>query len=169
VKQAPSWNKAVKDFKGNDDVVFGDVALSKNQVRTIHGEEQSPGSGGWPTIRYFNKETGYGGKPYAKKTSGAMCDELGPKEDYMQMYIEEAGGTSLCNARKVDIGCTDKQKVFIEKWATKPAEELRKQLDRLKGMVDKDGSAMKPEALTWAKQRLSIFKQLSKETGKDEL
>eukprot|EP01050_Picozoa_sp_SAG11_P058854 SAG11_NODE_37811_length_255_cov_0.660256_1_plen_39_part_10 len=26
------------------------------------------GAGGWPTIRYFNKETGYDGKPYPKKT-----------------------------------------------------------------------------------------------------
>ena len=40
----------------------------------------SLGAGGWPTVRYFNKETGYGGKPYPKKTDKAMCDELGPKE-----------------------------------------------------------------------------------------
>lgn len=39
------------------------------------------GAGGWPTVRYFNKETGYGGKAYPKKTSKAMCDELGPKEN----------------------------------------------------------------------------------------
>jgi len=169
VKQAPSWNKVCKDFKGNDDVVFGDVALSKNQVRKIHGEEQSPGAGGWPTIRYFNKETGYGGKPYSKKTSGAMCDELGPKEEYMQMYVEEAGGTSLCNVKKTDSGCSEKQKGFIDKWSSKPLDELQKQLTRLKGMVDKDGSAMKPEALTWAKQRLNIFKQLTQASAKDEL
>jgi len=135
-------------------------------VRKIHGEDQGPGAGGWPTIRYFNKETGYGGKAYPKKTQEAMCDELGPKNDYMQQYVEEMGGTSLCNVKKTDTGCSDKQKTFIEKWNTKPSDEISKQLERLKGMVDKSGDSMKPEALSWAKQRLGIFKQLAK---KDEL
>jgi len=147
-------------------VVFGDVSLSKNQVRTIGGEDQNPGAGGWPTIRYFNKETGYGGKPYHQKTSMAMCDELGPKQDYMQQYVEEYGGTSLCNINKTDKGCSDKQKEFIGKWIAKPAADAKKQLDRLVGMVEKDGGSMKPDALTWAKQRLGIFKQLAK---KEEL
>mmetsp|Transcript_84039 Transcript_84039/g.195447 ORF Transcript_84039/g.195447 Transcript_84039/m.195447 type:complete len:96 (+) Transcript_84039:459-746(+) len=90
-----------------------------------------------------------------------MCDELGPKEDYMQQYVEEQGGTSLCNVNRTDKGCSEKQVKFIEKWADKPVVELTKQLERLQGMVDKDGSSMKAEALTWAKQRLGIFKQLS--------
>jgi len=149
-------------------VAFGDVSLSSDQVRKIGGEDQSPGAGGWPTVRYFNKETGYGGKAYAKKTSMAMCDELGPSHDYMQQFVEEAGGTSQCNVKKTDTGCTDKQKTFIGKWSEKPKDEIAKQLERLKGMVDKDGGSMKPEALSWAKQRLNIFKQLSA-GGKDEL
>jgi len=164
VKQAPSWNKVVEAFHGNDDVAFGDVALSKNQVRSIHGTDQSPGAGGWPTVRYFNKGTGYGGKAYPKKTSMAMCDELGPKESYMQQFVEEYGGTSLCNINKTDKGCSEKQKDFISKWSSKPTADVKKQLDRLVGMVDKDGGAMKPEALSWAKQRLSIFKQLAAKT-----
>lgn len=117
-------------------------------------------------MRHFNKETGYGGKAYVQKTSTAMCDELGPKTDYMQMHIEEAGGTSLCNINKSDAGCSEQQQKFISKWGDKPKDELQKQVDRLAGMVDKDGASMKPEALTWAKQRLSIVKQLHK---KDEL
>jgi len=114
-------------------------------------------------MRYFNKQTGYGGKEYPKKTSMAMCDELGPKHDYMHQFVEEMGGTSLCNVQKTDTGCTDKQKAFIDKWNSKPKEDIGKQLDRLKGMVDKDGDSMKPEALSWAKQRLNIFKQLSRD------
>jgi len=142
--------------------------LSSDQVREIHGESQGPGAGGWPTVRHFNKETGYGGKAYVQKTKSAMCDELGPKEEYMQQHIEEAGGISLCSVKKLDSGCTDKQKAFIEKWNTKPADEIDKQLERLKGMVAKSGESMKAEALTWAKQRLGIFKQLAK-GEKDEL
>jgi len=137
----------------------------------VHGVDQNPGSGGWPTVRHFNKETGYGGAAYQQKTSSAMCDELGPKNDYMQQYVEEFGGTSLCNVNKTDKGCTDKQKEFIEKWSVKGAEEFQKQLDRLTGMLEKQSSSMKPEALTWAKQRVGIFKQLTKRisTAKTEL
>lgn len=153
----------VEDFHKHDEVVFGDVALSKNQVRTIHGSEQSPGSGGWPTIRYFNKDTGYGGKAYSKKTSKAMCDELGPKEEYMQQFIEEIGGVSQCSVTNADVGCSEQQKTFIEKWRGKPNEDYQKQLGRLQGMAEKDGSSMKPDALKWVKQRIGIFKQLSKE------
>lgn len=149
-------------------MVFGDVSLSSDQVREIGGESQSPGAGGWPTIRYFNKETGYGGKEYTKKTSEAMCDELGPKHDYMQQFVEEAGGVSQCSVKNTEVGCSDKQKTFIEKWTGKPMDEISKQLDRLNGMVGKNSDSMKPEALAWAKQRLNVFKQLAKE-GKTEL
>jgi len=162
VKQAPAWNKVTIDFKGNPDVAFGDVVLAKNQVRSIHGTEQGPGAGGWPTIRYFNKQTGYGGKPYTKKTSKAMCDELGPSEEYMQEYVEEQSGASLCSVDDAGKGCSDAQKQFLGKWSAKPAVDLKKQLDRLQGMVEKDGSSMKPEALKWAKQRLGIIKQFGK-------
>jgi len=144
------------------------VALSENQVRSIHGEDQGAGSGGWPTIRYFNKETGYGGKPYQKKTSSAMCDELGPKEEYMQRYIEEMGNTILCNVTKPEKGCSEKQKGFIEKWAAKAPDELQKQLTRLSAMLEKDSKSMKPDMLSWAKQRLGIFQQLVP-AKKDEL
>lgn len=46
-----------------------------------------------PTIRYYNKETGYEGKHYTKKTSLAMCSELGDMK-YLREYINEAGGTT---------------------------------------------------------------------------
>jgi len=164
VKQAPAWNKVVEDFAGNADVAFGDVSLSKNQVRDIHGEAQNPGAGGWPTIRYFNKETGYGGKPYPKKTSQAMCDELGPKESYMQEYVEEVAGVSLCNVADTSKGCSEQQVKFIEKWSAKSSPDISQQLERLRGMSDKDASAMKPEALKWMKQRINIFKQLSQKS-----
>ena len=66
-------------------MAFGDVNLSEEPIRGNY----NPGAGGWPTIRYFNKATGLEGAPYTKKTSGAMCDELG-NDEYMQAYVEEA-------------------------------------------------------------------------------
>mmetsp|Transcript_12414 Transcript_12414/g.19655 ORF Transcript_12414/g.19655 Transcript_12414/m.19655 type:complete len:97 (+) Transcript_12414:474-764(+) len=89
-----------------------------------------------------------------------MCTELGPTNTYMQEYIEEASGASLCNVSKQD-KCDEKQTEFIKKWRDKGLDELTKQLVRLKGMVDKDGSSMKPEALKWVKQRSGIVAQLA--------
>jgi len=152
-------------FKDNGDVAFCDVNLSQDQVREAHGEQQNPGAGGWPTIRYFNKQTGYGGKPYPKKTDKAMCDELGDNS-YMQSYVEEMGGTSLCNAF-TEAGCGDKEKTYIGKWKAKPAADAKKEMVRLQGM---DTGAMKPDNAAWLKQRAAILKQLAKEEVKsDEL
>merc|ERR1712146_72665 len=107
-------NDVVKQFKDNDDVQFADVMLSDGGPRG--GEGANPGAGGWPTIRYYNKETGVLGRSYEKKTSMAMCDELGPKgetEGYLTQYIMEAGNTSLCKASEPFDGCSDKEKKFI--------------------------------------------------------
>ena len=100
---------------------FGDVLLSESQVRTgPDGGDLSPGAGGWPTIRYFNKATGYDGAPYPKKTDKAMCDELGD-ENYMQAYVEEAGGVLLCStfdclcARREGGACSKKEIDYYEK------------------------------------------------------
>jgi len=138
-------------------VAFGDVNLSEEQIRGNY----NPGAGGWPTIRYFNKETGYEGAPYTKKTGGAMCDELG-NDEYMQAYVEEAGSTSLCKAED-GAGCSEKEIEFAEKWKPKESSEVKAQLERLQGMK---GSAMKPELQKWLGQRMAILKQLA---PKDEL
>lgn len=122
------------------------------------------GKGGWPTIRYFNKETGPEGKAYEKKTDQAMCDELGPKgDDYMTMYVEEAGKTSACSLSGK--GCDDKSKAYIEKMKGKGPEEQLKQFERLNKM---DGSSMTPELKQWLDKRKKILKQMV-EAEKEEL
>ena len=74
----------MQEFANNKKVAFADVNLSEEQIReAADGTSFSPGAGGWPTIRYFNKETGVGGAPYDKKKDGAMCDVLG-NEDNMR-------------------------------------------------------------------------------------
>lgn len=128
------------------------------------GGAMSPGAGGWPTVRYFNKETGYDGAPYEKKTDKAMCDELGDIE-YMQAYVEEAGGASLCSIDDPDEGCSEKQTKYIAKFSEKSDEEIQKQITRLQGMAEKK---MKPELLKWVKTRISILEQFAAK-GKEEL
>jgi len=149
----------VKAFAGNKDVSFGDVNLSEE---SISGPPHNPGSGGWPTIRYFNKKTGEEGGTYVKKTSKAMCDELGD-EEMMSAYIEEYGQTSLCSALTGD-GCDDREKKYIEKVKLMSAEDVTAQLTRLEGMA---GSSMKPDLKKWLIKRKKILSQFGE--AKDEL
>lgn len=144
----------MEDFAANDKVAFGDVLLNAASIREIHGEPQSPGAGGWPTVRYFNTETGYGGAPYAKKTQKAMCDELGDI-DYMTAYVTEMGKTSLCDAATGE-GCIEKELKYIEKWKVKSADDVASQITRLEGMKDKK---MSPALEKWLKQRMNILAQ----------
>lgn len=76
-------------FANDEKVSFADVNLSEER---ISGPPYNPGQGGWPTVRYFNKETGYDGAPYIQKTSMKMCDELKDIEN-MKAFVEEFGNT----------------------------------------------------------------------------
>lgn len=149
----------MKAFAENPDVSFGDVNLKEQPIR-----EYGAGKGGWPTIRYFNAETGPEGAPYEKKTDGAMCDELGPKgEDFMTLYVEEAGKTSLCALDGK--GCSEKQSAYIEKMRQKGADAQKEQLQRLQKMKE---NAMKPELKQWLRARKKILEMLLA-TEKQEL
>ena len=106
-------------------------------------------------MRYFNQETGLGGRAYEKKTSGAMCEELG-NDEYMNGYILEAGATSMCNAATGE-SCTEREADFLAKWKGKPAAEIGAQVTRLRGMLS---SSMKPELKEWLGQRLNALTQL---------
>lgn len=152
----------VKAFASNPDVSFGDVNLKEQPIR-----EYGAGKGGWPTIRYFNAETGPEGAPYEKKTDGAMCDELGPKgEDFMTLYVEEAGKTSLCALDGK--GCSEKQSAYIAKMRGKGADAQRAQLERLSKM---DERSMTPELKEWLSARKKILKMLldAEGDGKQDL
>jgi len=99
-------------------VAFADINLSEERIVGTY----SPGAGGWPTIRYFNRETGYDGAPYEQKTTDAMCTELGPNKPYLQDYIESAGSTELCSATELS-GCTAEEAEWFATIAAASAEE----------------------------------------------
>ena len=132
-------------------VAFADVNLATDSI----GGPYQAGAGGWPTIRFFNKETGYEGKPYSKKTSKSMCDELGD-DSYMRAYVEEAGSTSPC-VLATGQDCIEKEKEFAEKWKGKPADELNDHVNRLRGIAS---GSMKPDLRKWLGQRLNVLSQL---------
>lgn len=114
------------------------------------------GRGGWPTVRYFNAETGYNGAPYAQKTSRSMCDELGDLE-YMRAYVEEKS-VPPCDVATL-AGCDARETGFVQTWrdqrsATQRESELRR--------LEKIGQTLnaKPEVMRWHKQREAILKRI---------
>ena len=130
--------------------------LSEDQIRGNH----QPGSGGWPTIRYFNSDTGIEGASYEKKTDMAMCDELGD-EEMMMAYVEEAGNTSLCDVADGS-GCDERERGYIDKMKAKTEADWRAQIERLTKM---EGGSMKPELKQWMMKRKKILKQLVASSG----
>ena len=137
-------------FRGNSNVAFADINLSQVAIRSNH----NPGAGGWPTIRYFTKETGVDGGTYEKKTAKPMCEELGDR-DRMIDYVEEYSGTVLCDVDGAN--CNEKELGYLEKMKAKGLDEQEAQHERLKGMLEKP---MKPELQEWARRRLRILKRL---------
>lgn len=63
-------------FADDEYVVFGDVMLRENRVTQIHGTDCQVAQDGWPSMRYFNKDTGYGGQLYQQVTNKRICTEL---------------------------------------------------------------------------------------------
>eukprot|EP00931_Biecheleriopsis_adriatica_P092672 TRINITY_DN66460_c0_g1_i1.p2 TRINITY_DN66460_c0_g1~~TRINITY_DN66460_c0_g1_i1.p2 ORF type:complete len:118 (-),score=37.91 TRINITY_DN66460_c0_g1_i1:16-369(-) len=64
-------------------------------------------------MRYFNKGTGYGGKPYRKKTDDSMDAELGDEKRMME-FVTEKSGTSQCDVVWGD-GCSEMELKYIGK------------------------------------------------------
>lgn len=153
----------MRDFHSTAEIVFAEASESVTKIKKIHGVKVNAGDGGWPTIRHFNSKTGYGGKPYKKKGTEPMCDELGPKTDILFKHIEEVSGFLQCGIKNAWQGCNEKQKTFITEMGEKTKDELQGQIHRLEGMA---ASTKKKDDLKWVNQRLSIIKQLHQ---KDEL
>mmetsp|Transcript_41747 Transcript_41747/g.135003 ORF Transcript_41747/g.135003 Transcript_41747/m.135003 type:complete len:159 (+) Transcript_41747:323-799(+) len=107
-------------------VSFGDVDWSEEQFSRAFGVNQNVGDGGWPTIRYFNRGTGYGGKPYKKKTDDELCVELGDNEN-LQQYIQEKSGSSFCDV-VWGTDCSDMELKYIDTWI---GHEVRRSKDAM--------------------------------------
>lgn len=143
----------VQEFKGADYVAFGDVNLQEEPIRDA---KYGPGAGGWPTIRYFNAETGYDGAPYTKKTSKSMCDELGSME-YMRAYVTDKAVPPCPVSNPDSPHCTDRERSFLAVWAAKSPAALQAEIQRLEKM---SSAKTTTELLTWLQQRRRILAQL---------
>jgi len=139
-------------FGNNTDVVFGDINLQEAPIR---GAPHNPGSGGWPTIRYFTKETGVDGGAYEKVTEKPMCQELLDRQNMIN-YVEEYGDTSLCDVVS-KANCNEKELIFLEKYGEQDATKQTEEYQRLEGM---SSNAMSPTSEEWILRRLRILQKL---------
>mmetsp|Transcript_2539 Transcript_2539/g.6180 ORF Transcript_2539/g.6180 Transcript_2539/m.6180 type:complete len:99 (-) Transcript_2539:279-575(-) len=75
MKQQPAWKQVAvsSEFSSNPAVAFAEVNVREQRQL---GMKHQAGAGGWPTLKYFNKETGPEGRKYEQKTKQAVCDEM---------------------------------------------------------------------------------------------
>ena len=101
--------------------------------------------GGYPTIKYF----------VDGDTKGQ--DYQGGRDfDVLKTFVEETLEVK-CDITNPAVGCSDKEKGYIEKMTSKSAEDRTKESERLEKMA---GGSMKKELKTWLAQRRRILKQL---------
>jgi len=137
----PAYDQLGDEYKDSSSVLIGDSDCTASGKELCDANDVR----GYPTIKYFNSETGPKGSDYS-----------GPRDfDGMKAWVEEnlAVKCLLDNTE----GCSDKEKEFMDKWKAKGKEEVATQLDRLKGMST---GSMKPDLKKWLVQRMSILKQL---------
>jgi protein disulfide-isomerase A6 len=136
----PTWNKLGAEYDGHSSVLIGDVDC------TVHQDLcQRFGVNGYPTIKYFNSETGEDGEKYQ---SGRDYDSL---KAHVVEHLE-AG----CSVEEPE-DCTEKEQKYIKKMQASP-DKVPKQLTRLEGMAKKK---MAPNLKEWVNQRINILKQLA--------
>jgi len=142
------------------------------------------GHDGWPTIRYFNKETGLAGADYVRRTTEKVCNEL-KIEDNMIAFIESAAMTTMCTLED-ESGCDDSEKSFLAMMRAGGRDVQNRVLEPIKDaaaikeIASKVDEKMQPDLKRWLFQRRKILKLLeaeankasigaSKDSGSDEL
>eukprot|EP00999_Lentomonas_sp_LEN2_P003002 NODE_859_length_1152_cov_70.175610_g817_i0.p1 GENE.NODE_859_length_1152_cov_70.175610_g817_i0~~NODE_859_length_1152_cov_70.175610_g817_i0.p1 ORF type:complete len:143 (-),score=38.78 NODE_859_length_1152_cov_70.175610_g817_i0:514-942(-) len=138
----PAWDKLGSEYEASSSVVVADVDCTiekdlcqKHEVR------------GYPTIKYYNDETGKAGEKYQ---GGRDFDSL---KKFVGDKLEGPG----CQVSDQS-NCNDKEKGYIGKFQDKGKDAAVKEFDRLSKMT---GSSMTSTSKQWLKQRMNILKQLS--------
>jgi len=156
-------------FKNDPEVSFGDINWSEeNHFSRAFGTNFGPGDGGWPTIRFFNKATGYGGQPYKQKTEEDMDVELG-KEDRMREYVEQKSGRSMCDVVWGE-GCSAMEIKYINKWVGPDVQRDKAKIQAEKDRWVKDlASSTAPKNFAQNKQRIMILERILSKFSDPEL
>ena len=137
----PAYDQLGDEYADSSSVLIGDADCTASGKELCNDNDVR----GYPTIKYFNGETGPKGADYS---GGRDFDSLKKfVEDNLEVKCQADSGE----------GCTDKEKGYIEKMKAKGADDIQKQYDRLDGM--KSGKMAK-EQKQWVMQRFNILSQL---------
>lgn len=137
----PAWDQLGSEYADSTSVLIGDADCTASGKELCEEFEVR----GYPTIKYFNAETGPKGTDYS---GGRSFDEL---KEFTSETLEVK-----CTLENTD-GCTEKETEFMGKWKGKSADEVKAQLERLTKM---SAGSMKPDLKKWLVQRMNILKQL---------
>ena len=142
----PAYDQLGDEYAASSSVLIGDAdcTAEAESLCTKFGVQ------GYPTIKYF-MEGDEDGQDY----------QGGRDYDSLKAFVEDTLEVK-CDVSD-PVGCTDKEKGYIEKMAAKGTAERQKQISRLEGMA---GDSMKAELKAWLRQRLHVLRSLE---AKEEL
>mmetsp|Transcript_4240 Transcript_4240/g.10817 ORF Transcript_4240/g.10817 Transcript_4240/m.10817 type:complete len:144 (+) Transcript_4240:342-773(+) len=139
---APAWGELGTEFEGSSSVVIGDVDCTSDGGKPLCDAQEVRG---YPTVMYFNGETGEKGEKYNGGRDTETLKKFTLESLSAKCKVEE---TSACSEKEIG---------YIEKMKGDSAESA-KQLERLKGMK---GNSMAPELKKWLNQRIAILEQVA--------
>jgi protein disulfide-isomerase A6 len=142
----PAWDKLGDEYTASSSVVIGDADCTAEAESLC----SKLGIEGYPAIKYFKAV--FNG--YEDYQGGRDFDSL---DAFVKETLEEK-----CDVSN-PVGCSDKEKGYIEKMAAKDSTERQKQISRLEKMAD---GSMAADLKAWLRQRLHVLRSLE---AKEEL
>jgi hypothetical protein len=136
----PDWDKLGTEFAGSNSVVIGDVDCTVHQ--DLCGKHDVKG---YPTIKYYNAETGKAGASY----------NGGRDYDSLKKFTEESLSKS-CDIKSGE-NCDEKETKYAETMKAKGTDAISAEQARLAKMAE---GKMKPDQRKWLSQRLNVLNQL---------
>jgi len=116
-------------------VVFGDVNLREAPIRSAaDGTPLNPGMGGWPTLRYFNSETGPGGAVVEQNTKQKICDEF---KDGARMVEATKASMKICDAVS-GAGCDPDEVTYFDAWREQGKGAIAAEAARLADLLSEE-------------------------------
>jgi hypothetical protein len=145
----PAWDKLADEFAESSSVLIADMECKVEGAKSLCSKLAGQG---YPPIKYFMLDGAEDGQVY---NGGRDFDSLNA---FAQETLE-----AKCDVNN-PVGCSDKEKGYIEKMAAKDSTERQKQISRLERMAD---GSMAADLKAWNRQRLHILRSL--EANDEEL
>lgn len=133
----PDWDTLAEE--AHSSVFIADVNCSDEDELCQQNEVT-----GYPTIKVYKDGSV---EPY----SGAR--DLKSLQDFVSTEL-----ATKCDISKPTDGCSEKAQGYITKWKAKDAAAVKKELERLQGMITKP---MEKSLKAWLRERVEVLKQMS--------